>query len=111
MSEFEGPKAKKRKDEAKKEIAKWKTSSEGRKVMCERMVSTMEGLDAEAKEVVKILKDRGLLFFFKSVNGYILNIVAKFFRNLVIVGDGSVLESKVNGTVVVTSNHIASYLG
>ena len=54
VSEFEGPKAKKRKDEAKKEIAKWKTSSEGRKVMCERMVSTMEGLDAEAKEVVKI---------------------------------------------------------
>ncbi|XP_057465634.1 uncharacterized protein LOC130755258 isoform X2 [Actinidia eriantha] len=76
------------------------------------MVSTMEGSDAETKKVVKILKDRGLSFFFKPVNGYILNIVFEFFKNLKIVGDGSVLESRVNGkVVVVTPDHIASYLG
>ena len=72
---------------------------EGQKVTCERMVNTMEGSDAEAKEVVKILKDRGLSFFFKLVNGYIFNIVSKFFRNLEIMGNGSVLESKVNRRV------------
>ena len=60
MSESEGPKAKKRKDEVRREIAKWRSSLEGQKVICERMVSTMEVADAEAKEVVKILKDRGL---------------------------------------------------
>ena len=64
------------------------------------MVSKIEGSDAEAKEVVKILKDRNLSFFFKSVNGYILNIVVEFFKNLEIMGDGSVLESKVNERVV-----------
>ena len=42
----------------------------------------MEGADAEAKEEVKILKNRGLSFFFKSINGYILNIVVEFFKNL-----------------------------
>ena len=57
-------------------------------------------MDAEAKEVVKILKDHGLSFFFKLVNGYILNIVVEFFKNLEIMGDGSVLESKVNERVV-----------
>ena len=50
------------------------------------MVSKIEGSDAEAKEVVKILKDRNLSFFFKSVNGYILNIVVEFFKNLEIMG-------------------------
>ena len=112
VSESDGPEAKKRKDEARKEIAKWKKSLEGRKVRCERMVSQMEGSDAEAKEVIKILKDRGLSFFFKPVNGYILNIVFEFFKNLKIVRDGSVLESRVNGkVVVVTPDHIANYLG
>ncbi|XP_057510020.1 uncharacterized protein LOC130792514 [Actinidia eriantha] len=112
VSESNGPEAKKRKDEARKEIAKWKKSLEGRKVRCERMVSQMEGSDAEAMEVIKILKDRGLSFFFKPVNGYILNIVFEFFKNLEIVGDGRVLESRVNGkVVVVTPDHIASYLG
>ncbi|GFZ00441.1 hypothetical protein Acr_14g0000770 [Actinidia rufa] len=110
--ESNGPEAKKRKDETRKEIAKWKKSLEGRKVRCERMVSQMEESDAEAKEVIKILKDRGLSFFFKPVNGYILNIVFEFFKNLEIVGDGRVLESRVNGkVVVVTPDHIASYLG
>ncbi|GFZ21301.1 hypothetical protein Acr_29g0004630 [Actinidia rufa] len=65
MSETGGPKAKKRKYEARKEIARWKKSLEGQKVTCERMVSTMEGADAETKEVVKILKNVGLSFFFK----------------------------------------------
>ena len=65
---------------------------EGQKVTCERMVDTIEGSDAEAKKVVKILKDCGLPFFFKPVKGYISNIVIEFFRNLEIVGDGSVLE-------------------
>ena len=64
------------------------------------MVSKMEGSDDEANEVVKILKDRGLSFSFKLVNGYILNIVVEFFKNLEIMGDGSVLESKVNERVV-----------
>ena len=110
VSEFEERKAKKRKDEARREISK--CSLEGQKVTWERLVSTMEGADAEAKEVVKILKDRDLSFFFKLVKGYILNIVIEFFRNLEIVGDGSVLESKVGGKVVVVApNHIASYLG
>ncbi|GFY87592.1 hypothetical protein Acr_05g0012310 [Actinidia rufa] len=63
VSEAEAPKAKKMKDETSKEIAKWKSSLEGQKVTCERMVSTMEGADAEAKEVVKILKDSSLSFF------------------------------------------------
>ncbi|PSR88435.1 PRAME family member 9/15 like [Actinidia chinensis var. chinensis] len=76
------------------------------------MVSTMEGADAEAKEMVKILKDRGLSFFFKPVKGYILNIVYEFFMNLEIVDDDSVLESKVNEKIIiVTPDHIASYLG
>ena len=71
----------------------------------------MEGSYAEAKEVVKILKDHGLSFFFKPVKGYILNIVFEFFKNLEIVGDGSILESIVSGkVVVVTLDHIASYL-
>ena len=68
--------------------------------------------DAETKEVVKILKDRSLSFFFKPVKGYILNIIFEFFKNLKIVGDGSMLESKVSRrVVVVTLDHIASYLG
>ena len=50
------------------------------------MVSKMEGSDDEANEVVKILKDRGLSFSFKLVNGYILNIVVEFFKNLEIMG-------------------------
>ena len=44
---------------------------EGWNVTCERMVSTMEGADAQAKEVAKILKDRGLSFFFKPKGLYI----------------------------------------
>ena len=71
----------------------------------------MEGADAEAKEVVKILNDRDL-FFFKPVKGYTSNIVFEFFRNLESMGDGNILESEVNGkTIVVTPDHIASYLG
>ena len=92
VSEIEGLETKRRKDEAKKEIEKWKTSFEGQSVTCERIVSIMEGSDVEAKDTVKILKERGLSFFFKPVNGYILNIVVEFFNNLKIVGDGSVLE-------------------
>ncbi|GFY87495.1 hypothetical protein Acr_05g0011340 [Actinidia rufa] len=112
MSESEGPEAKKMKEMARREIEKWRSSLEGRKVTCERMVYTMEGSDAKANELVKILKDRGLPVFFKPVKGYILNIVIEFFRNLEIVGDGSVLESNVSGRVdVVTLDHIASYLG
>ena len=72
----------------------------------------MEGSDDEANEVVRILMDRGLEFFFKPIHGYILNIVFEFFKNLEIVGDGNVLESRVYGkVVVVTPDHIASYLG
>ena len=69
--ESEGLEAKKRKDEARRELAKWSCSLEGWNVTSERMVSTMEGADAEAKEVVKILKDHDLSFFFKLVKGYI----------------------------------------
>ena len=112
VSKVEVPKAKKRKDAARRESAKWKSSLEGQKVTCGRMVDTMEGADAEAKEMAKILKDLDLSFFFKPVKGYILNLVFEFFKNLEIVGDGIVLESRVNGKVViVTSDHIASYLG
>ena len=72
----------------------------------------MEGSNAEAKEVVRILKDRGLSFCFKPVKGYILNIVIEFFKNLEIMGNGSLLESNMSRRViVVTPNHIASYLG
>ena len=57
-------------------------------------------------------KDRDLSFFFKLVKGYILNLDFEFFRNLKIMGDGSVLESKVSEKiVVVTLDHIASNLG
>ncbi|GFY97811.1 hypothetical protein Acr_12g0003520 [Actinidia rufa] len=109
ISEIEGLEAKKRKEDHRKEVARWKKSLEGRNVTCERMVSTMEGANAETKEVVKILKDRGLSFFFKPVNGYISNFVLGFYKNLEIVGDGSVLESRVNGRVlVITPDHIAS---
>ena len=111
-SESEGSETKKRKKMARREIAKLRSSFERWKVTCERMVDTMEGSDAEAKEVVRILKDRGLSFFFKPVKGYILNIVIEFFRNLKIMGESSVLESKVGRkVVVVTPDHIASYLG
>ena len=76
------------------------------------MVDAMEGSDAEANEMVRILKDRGLSFFFKLVKGYILNIVTEFSKNLEIVGDGNVLQSNVSGKVIViTPDHIASYLG
>ncbi|PSS30232.1 Ribosomal RNA small subunit methyltransferase [Actinidia chinensis var. chinensis] len=100
------------KEMARREIEKWRSPLEGRKVTCERMVDTMERSDAKAKELVKIFKDRGLSVFFKPVKGYILNIVIEFFRNLEIMGDGSVLESNVSGRVdVVTLDHIASYPG
>ena len=109
MSDVEGPKAKKRKDAARRESAKWKSSLEGQKVTCGRTVDTMKGADTEAKEVVKILKDRDLSFFFKPIKGYISNLIFEFFKNLKIVGDGSVLESRVNGKeVVVTLDHIAN---
>ena len=52
------------------------------------------------------------MFFFKPVKGYILNLVFEFFKNLEIMGDGSMLESKVSGRVVIViPDHIASYLG
>ena len=87
VSESQGPKAKKRKDDHRKEVEKWKKSLERRKVTCERTVSTMEGADAETKKVVKILKDHGLSFFCKSVRGYTLHIIYVFFLSLEIVGD------------------------
>ena len=62
--------------------------------------------------MVKILKDHSLSFFFKSIRGYILNIVVEFFRNLEIVGDDSMLESEVNEkTVAITPYPNVSYLG
>ena len=99
--------AKRRKEKAKKDKAKWKKSIKMRGVTCERQVLREQIVDVI---VVHILSDRELDFLFNKVDGYHRGMCVEFYENMKVDVSGTI-KSKVKGeTIIVTTDTIASYL-
>ena len=71
--------AQRRKEKAKKEMAKWKQSIKSRGVTCEIPVLREQIVDVI---YVRKLSDRGLYFFFNRVDWYHQGMCAEFYKNM-----------------------------
>ncbi|KAE9467366.1 hypothetical protein C3L33_00710, partial [Rhododendron williamsianum] len=100
---------KRKRDEEEAERRKWVNGLKGRNFTCEQQVDRTK---MGAHPIIKVIEQKGLLFFFSLIEGYKPKLVVSFYAKMVVHKENETIESRIgNKMVTVNPTIIATYLG